>query len=286
MPRGRAAMGGSFSMMEPARVRSLSQVQRSMSDGRGGNASAIFRQAAGLFTNGLFVVCTLGYSAYNFVVGGVAYWGPYYVQSVLSMSVSASGYAFGGITVIAGVIGTWTGSLILDRSGMSAEAAANRPLAAAKISLGFAVVAWPFLLLTASCTDQGLFFVFLLFGEVCLFAMYTPICVCILEAVPETMRGAAMAISALSIHLLGDMPSQALVGSVADQVSHGQTKGPEYAKGMRTAMIFLAVSHCAAILLFAATFLLVRRRSPPRECNNSFSEGLRASTSQQPPQAH
>mmetsp|Transcript_20480 Transcript_20480/g.57150 ORF Transcript_20480/g.57150 Transcript_20480/m.57150 type:complete len:499 (+) Transcript_20480:42-1538(+) len=251
----------SYSDVEVNATREGGTLARAVSDG-GRRPSSLFQDLLSLFTNGLFVTLIFGYSAYQFVMGGVAYWGPYYVQKALYMSASTSGYASGGVTLISGVFGTFAGSKLLDRMvGVEdQEPGSNRRLVAGcKVMFWGSILAWPFLLGASFSKSQGAFFICLLLGQLPLFAMYTSICVGLMEAVPESMRGTAMALSALAIHLLGDIPSQSLVGIIADSVSEGATSGPQKAKAMQVALICLGSFHIVTILLFTLSYGLSRR---------------------------
>ena len=68
-----------------------------------------------LFKNPIFVFISLGYSAYTFTVGGLAFWGPDYVHDYYGVSKGASTIIMGGITIVCGLIGTLTGSYVADR---------------------------------------------------------------------------------------------------------------------------------------------------------------------------
>jgi len=246
---------------------------RSMRRHDGGPSSAsaasqnsFWKDLASLAVNPVFAALIFGYIAYQFVMGGVAYWGPYYVQKALGMSKSLSGYAFGGVTVISGVVGTFGGSKLLDvmsgpQDGSETPRPNQRLLAGAKILVIGSFLAWPFLIITALAKSEGFFFFCLLMGQLPLFAMYTSICAAILDAVPESTRGTAMAISALAIHLLGDIPSQSLVGVIADSISEGEQEGPKKAHAMQVAMLCLAGFHIFTVLLFCVSFCLAKRKA-------------------------
>ena len=63
-----------------------------------------------------FVLCTLGYTATTFAVGGVAYWMPKYFSAIRGEGdLGTVGMIFGGITAVAGLLATLAGGWAGDR---------------------------------------------------------------------------------------------------------------------------------------------------------------------------
>lgn len=65
-----------------------------------------------IFTNRVFVSIGFGYGAFTFLVGGMSVWAPDYLEEYYSLNHDAAVFAFGGITVVTGVVSTVIGSLI------------------------------------------------------------------------------------------------------------------------------------------------------------------------------
>jgi len=222
-----------------------------------------------LATNSVFIFSVLGIAAYTFLVQGVGFWTPTFVQTLLHMSQADTGYLLGAITVIGGIGGAMTGSTLLDKL-LSKEPNFGAPPgarleAAAKITTGFSILALPCVVPMAFIGSKIPFFLLLLVAQFCLFATTTPGVVMILEGVPEEIRSTALGVEACALHVLGDLPSQFLVGVVASAVSGGAEAGPKYAKGLRTGVFFIACYYTTAVVYFAIAWYLskMRRKQSP-----------------------
>jgi len=218
-----------------------------------------------LASNSVFVFSVLGIAAYTFLVQGVGFWTPTFVQALLHMSQSDTGYLLGAITVFGGIGGAMTGSTLLDKLLSKEESTFSAPPgarleAAAKITTGFSILALPCVVPLAFIAAKIPFFMLLLVAQFCLFATTTPGVVMILEGVPEEIRSTALGVEACALHVLGDLPSQFLVGVVASAVSGGAEQGPEYAKGLRTGVFFIACYYTTAVIYFAVAWHLAKMR--------------------------
>ncbi|MGZ3712879.1 MAG: spinster family MFS transporter, partial [Bdellovibrionota bacterium] len=69
----------------------------------------------GLLSNSNYVLTVLGYTAYTFVVGGIAVWIPHYMVRFLGVDAAAGNMSFGAITVAGGFLGTFIGGAWADR---------------------------------------------------------------------------------------------------------------------------------------------------------------------------
>jgi MFS family permease len=161
----------------------------------------------------------LGYCANTFAMGGFAYWAPKYLHAQYGMETGRASVIFGGITVVAGALGTLVGGALADRFDRrhpssdpeapthrgalvvcALSAALGAPLALAAV---LAPTATGFFALTAGC-------------ELMLFLSSGPVNAAILRTVPLALRASAMALAIFSIHALGDLWSPPLIGLVAD----------------------------------------------------------------------
>ncbi|KAL6964186.1 hypothetical protein U1Q18_035244 [Sarracenia purpurea var. burkii] len=61
----------------------------------------------------VYVVNVLGYISYNFVIGAYSYWGPKAGYNIYHMNNADT--IFGGITIVAGIVGTIAGGYVLDK---------------------------------------------------------------------------------------------------------------------------------------------------------------------------
>ena len=68
-----------------------------------------------LIGNPVYVTIALGYGAYMFTVGGLAFWGPQMAYELFDLSKTSSSLLFGVITIVCGFSGTLAGSVFADR---------------------------------------------------------------------------------------------------------------------------------------------------------------------------
>lgn len=73
-----------------------------------------WNQLKELSQNPLYKCIVLGQAAYCFTVGGIAFWGNYYIETYYKVDPSLAVLSFGGATVVTGLLGTFLGSLLLD----------------------------------------------------------------------------------------------------------------------------------------------------------------------------
>jgi glycerophosphoryl diester phosphodiesterase/MFS family permease len=185
-----------------------------------------------LFANGGFLCTVLGYAAFTFVVGGIAFWMPSYIVRYFDgVGLEKANLVFGGITVVAGFIGTALGGLWADRVE---SRSGNGYL---KVSFLAMLLSTPLFLLTLSFRDFTSFAVALFFLEVALFLCISPLDAAVLNSVRPEFRATASALNILLIHALGDGISRILLGAISD------------ASDLRT-----AVSVMPWVLLVAALF--------------------------------
>jgi MFS family permease len=166
-----------------------------------------------LLRNGPYRATVLGYAAYTFAVGGMAFWMPAFLERVRGVPRAEATVQFGAIVVVTGFAGTFAGGWLGDRllrrwrraylglSGLATLAAA--PLAV----LAFTAAARPVWLAA------------LALAQLLLFASTGPVNSVIVEVVAPEERATAVALSILTIHALGDVPSPWLIGRLSDATS-------------------------------------------------------------------
>lgn len=167
----------------------------------------LIRSLAG---NSSYVITTLGYCAYTFVVGGVAVWIPHYIVRYLGMPAAEGSMMFGAITVVAGFLGTIIGGSWADRW------AARSPDAYLKLSALSMAAALPVFFATMAVSGVVAFGVLVFVLEFFLFLSTSPVNAQIVNSVSPGIRATANAVSIFAIHFLGDMISPPLVGFVSD----------------------------------------------------------------------
>src|SRR5216117_2660819 len=169
-----------------------------------------------LLRNRPYVLTVLGYAAYTFAIGALAFWTPSFLERARGIPKAQATVQFGAIVVVTGFLGTYGGGWLGDRllrrsqdaylwvSGVATLAAA--PLTLAALAAPAPPVYW-----TAMVA-----------AELLLFASTGPINSTIVNVVSPHMRATAVAVSIFTIHVLGDVPSPSLVGAISDARSLGE----------------------------------------------------------------
>jgi hypothetical protein len=201
-----------------------------------GQISLFVKDVKVLLLDKVYVTNVLGYISYNFVLGAYSYWGPKAGYNIYHMK--NADMVFGGITIICGIFGTLDGGFILDR--MSAT------ISNAFKILGGATFLGAIFCLSAFCL-RSLYGFMVLFsvGELLIFATQAPVNYVCLHCVPPSLRPLSMAMSTISIHIFGDVPSSPLVGILQDHLNNWR----------KTSLILTSVLFLAAAIWFTGIFL-------------------------------
>jgi MFS transporter, Spinster family, sphingosine-1-phosphate transporter len=162
-----------------------------------------------------YSLTVLGYAAYTFAVGGLAFWMPTFLERVRSVPVSQATTGFGAVVVVTGFLGTFCGGWLGDYClRYTRQAYLWVSGIATLLALPCAVV----------CLTSGspyIFYPALVAAELLLFMSTGPINSVIVGLVSPAHRASAVALSVLAIHILGDVISPPLIGSVSDRTSLG-----------------------------------------------------------------
>lgn len=183
----------------------LAQEKVSLSNG----VSRFWKDMNSLLTEKVYVINVLGYIAYNFVIGAYSYWGPKAGQDIYHMN--NADILFGGITIVCGIVGTLAGGWVLDKMQST-------------ISNAFKLLSGATLLGAVCCFGafcfKSLYGFIALFsiGEILVFATQGPVNYVCLHCVKPSLRPLSMAMSTVSIHIFGDVPSSPLVGILQDHL--------------------------------------------------------------------
>lgn len=166
-----------------------------------------------LWTNRGYRLTVLGYAAYTFALGGIAAWMPPFLERVRGLPPAAATVRFGAIVVVTGFVGTfgggWLGDALLRRSRE----------AYLWVSAAVTLLAAPLMLVALTATAPAIFWTAIVLAELLMFASTGPINSAIVNAVAPGIRAMAVAVSIFTIHILGDVPSPALVGWISDRRS-------------------------------------------------------------------
>ena len=164
-----------------------------------------------LLRNRTFVLSALGYGAYTFALGGLAFWMPAFLERERHLPHAAE--LFGAIAIVTGFIGTfvggWLGDLFLQRTK-------NSYLWVCGITT---LLAAPFTFVALTNHTKWIYLTAIVIAEVLIFMSTGPVNSAIVNAVAPGERATALGLSVLVMHLVGDIPSPPLIGVMSDASS-------------------------------------------------------------------
>lgn len=166
-----------------------------------------------LLRNKPYALTVLGYAAYTFGIGGLAYWMPAFLERARGIPRSEATVNFGTIVVITGFVGTFVGGWMGDFF------AKNSRQAYLWLSAAATLIAAPFVWLALTTTSTTLYTAYMVTAQLCLFLSTGPINAAIINLVIASERATAIALSVFAIHLLGDALSPLMVGALSDAFS-------------------------------------------------------------------
>ncbi|XP_052725195.1 probable sphingolipid transporter spinster homolog 2 isoform X3 [Vigna angularis] len=184
----------------------------------------------------VYVVNVLGYISYNFVIGAYSYWGPKAGYNIYHMS--NADLLFGGMTIVCGILGTLAGGLFLDRISSTISNSFKLLSGATFLGAIFCFIAFLFKSLSG-------FIVFFSMGELLIFVTQAPVNYVSLRCVKPSLRPLSMAVSTVSIHIFGDVPSSPLVGVLQDHINDWR----------KTSLCLTSIFFLAAVIWFIGIFM-------------------------------
>jgi MFS transporter, Spinster family, sphingosine-1-phosphate transporter len=166
-----------------------------------------------LLRNRTYLLTALGYGAYTFALGGLAFWMPAFLERVRGMPRSEATIRFGAITLITGFVGTfaggWLGDFFLKRTR-------NSYLWVSGIAT---IIAAPLTYVCLSHPDPRVYFPALVAAQVLIFMSTGPVNSAIINIVAPSERATAIGLSVFFMHFFGDIPSPPLIGALSDASS-------------------------------------------------------------------
>jgi len=163
-----------------------------------------------------YMLVVLGYAAYTFALGGLAVWMPNFLERVHGIAAVKATTSFGAIVVVTGFLGTFVGGWLGDYWIKSSRQAYLW------MSGWVTLLAAPFALVALTAAAPSIYYTAIVIAELLLFMSTGPINSAIVNLVSPTERASALALSMFTIHLLGDVPSPALIGWMSDMSSLGK----------------------------------------------------------------
>jgi MFS family permease len=177
-------------------------------EGEGKSASAGY---AALFKNRSFVLNTLAMAAMTFAIGGLAQWLPSFLNRVHALDVARGNTLFGGITVLAGILGTLAGGWLGDR-WQKKSGKGYLLLSGWGFLLGTPFAVWAILAPGLTGCMSAIFI-----AEFFLFLNTGPLNTVIINVTNPAVRAMAFAVNIFFIHALGDAVSPSILGWLSDQ---------------------------------------------------------------------
>lgn len=165
---------------------------------------------SGLLRQPPFMTVVLGYAAYTFALGGLAFWMPSFLERVRHVAHDQATTGFGVIVLATGFIGTFAGGWLGDHLLRY-----NRQ-AYLWLSGAITLLAVPCAVLALTAPAPGVYYPAIVAAELLLFMSTGPINAVIVNIAAPLERASAVALSMFAIHLLGDVPSPLVIGRVSD----------------------------------------------------------------------
>lgn len=166
-----------------------------------------------LLKNRPYLFTVLGYAAYTFAMGGLAYWMPAFLERVRGISPEKSTLQFGEIVVVTGFLGTFIGGWLGDYCAKYSQRGYLIVTAASTL------LAAPFVWLALTTASSTGYLVFMVIAQLLMFLSTGPVNASIVNLVVPTQRASAVALEIFAIHALGDAVSPYLIGAVSDASS-------------------------------------------------------------------
>ena len=186
----------------------------------GGHGISVGRAAraayAALLRNRPYVLTVLGYAAYTFAIGALAFWTPSFLERIRGIPKAQATVQFGAVVVVTGFVGTYAGGWVGDYYLRTSRQAYLWVSGIATIA------AAPLTLLALAVARPPVYWTAIVAAELLLFASTGPINSAIVNVVPPAIRATAVALSIFTIHILGDVPSPWLVGVLSDARTLGE----------------------------------------------------------------
>jgi MFS family permease len=162
-----------------------------------------------------YMLLVLGYAAYTFALGGLAFWMPAFLERAHGIPKVQATTGFGAIVVVTGFVGTFAGGWLGDYCLKYSRQAYLW------FSGATTLLAVPFVILGLTAEAPLVYYAGIVCAQLLLFMSTGPINAAIINMVSPFERASAVALSMFAIHLLGDVPSPVLIGRLSDASSLG-----------------------------------------------------------------
>ena len=219
------------------------------------NGGSLMSQVKVVLGRSLFTLLSIGYGAFFFTFGALAYWTPTVMKNLYPENKSIADLGFGAVTVLTGIVGTAMGGYIMDHLCarlLKKSALRSHPQDLIRV-IGGAMISCVLVLSGMLFTFPAVFspniFIFLIFfaiGTLLLFSITAPINIAIMYSVPAALKAQAMGVSMFLSHLIGDFPSPFVVGALIDATDY------------KVAVVITSAILVIPIILWAVAGLMAR----------------------------
>jgi MFS family permease len=162
-----------------------------------------------------YLLTVLGYAAYTFALGGLAFWMPTFLEQVRGVPTVQATAGFGAIIIATGFLGTFAGGWLGDWWLKFSRQAYLW------MSAWATLLAVPAAYLALASGRPEVFYSALVVAELLLFMSTGPVNTAIVNLVSPAERACAVALSIFVIHALGDVISPSIIGGISDMTSLG-----------------------------------------------------------------
>lgn len=194
-----------------------------------------------LSRHAVYVSTVAAMTAWAAVLGTLAFYAPRAARDLFGIQPDEADASFGGITVIAGVAGTLSGGLLLDRLGGGLATALR--LSAVSNAASFVLLAVAFAFAPSFAPFMSIVGV----GMACMFASQAPSNAALLWSVPPGLRAVGVSASIVLMHVLGDVPGPPILGAIQDRVGKWRVTLTIWTALLLLAALAYAVGAAAAL---------------------------------------
>jgi MFS transporter, Spinster family, sphingosine-1-phosphate transporter len=185
-----------------------------------------------LLRNPAFLTATLGMAMMTFALGGLQVWMPTFLHRAHGYSLLDANLIFGMSTIVNGLCASLAGGWISDRL-LRRTKSAHYLVSAVSLGLGIPAMCVA-LFASGKPMIVGIFA-----AEFLLLLNTGPLNAAVINSVGPHVRAAALAANIFIFHLLGDVPSAALIGFISDHYSLKLAfLGPVLAIALSSAILF------------------------------------------------
>jgi len=171
-----------------------------------------FSEYKTLFKNKVYLLIAFSQAIATFSVGGLSAWMPTYYVRNWNISVAESGFKFGIVTVLAGILGSMSGGFLGDYFKKYT-------------SRGYFIVGYmsfflsiPFAIFSLFTDNINTSLIFIFLSEFFIFMHSGPYHAAIVEITNVRIRSMAFAMDIFILHAFGDAISPLLIGYISDKI--------------------------------------------------------------------